>query len=106
MAQDRKKELLDFLDRRAFDPVIRTKENNFSGKNRAAAKHAKTATMKEKDRFHHYGSAEEVVVNFKRDLHSKAAKRVNKELESLHLPQLSDVQDEFYRLCERLKVAA
>jgi len=31
---------------------------------------------------------------------------VNRELEKLHLPQLSDVQDEFLSLCERLKVAA
>lgn len=63
MGPDRKKELLDFLDRKAFDPVIRAKEDNYSENNREAVKHVKAAIMKEKDRFHHYGSAEEVLLN-------------------------------------------
>ena len=57
--------------------------------------HVREATRAEIDRYRNYGSAEEVVTNFKRDLHSSAAKKVHNELKSLHLPTLDDIRDEF-----------
>ncbi|MBW7957928.1 MAG: hypothetical protein H3C68_08565 [Deltaproteobacteria bacterium] len=106
MAKDKKKELLNFLDRRAFDPILRARESDFPDSKKMALKDVQNATRKEKERFHKYGSAEEVVVNFKRDLHSGAARKVNSELETLGLPRLADVKDEFEDLGRKLGVAA
>ena len=55
------------------------------------------ATRAEIERFHNYGSAQDVVTNFRRDLDSAPAKRVHAKLRSLDLPTLNDVRDEFER---------
>lgn len=101
---DEKKKLLDLLDREAFDPILRAREEDYSGSDRKALQHAQTATRREKERFHHYGDADDVVVNFKRDLHSRQAVRVNEELTRLHLPRLIDIESDFFHLCDRLGV--
>ncbi|HYZ63161.1 MAG TPA: hypothetical protein VE650_11965 [Acetobacteraceae bacterium] len=90
MAQDKKKELVDFLERKAFDPVLHAKNGD-----KATLEHVQQATRAEIERYRNYGSAEEVVTNFKRDLHSSAAKKVHAELKQLGLPTLNDIRDEF-----------
>jgi TonB family protein len=57
-------------------------------------------TRSEQDRFRRYYSARDIVENYKSDLHSKTARRVNQELEALRLPTLSSVKDEFLRLAD------
>lgn len=105
MRQDEVKEkFLDLLDRKAFDPILRAREEDYSGSDLQALHHAQTATRREKERFHHYGGADDVVVNFKRDLHSRQAVRVNDELSRLHLPRLSDIEIDFFQLCDRLGI--
>ncbi len=52
-------------------------------------------TRSEKERFRHYRSAREIIDNYKSDLHSSTAKRVNSELEKLKLPTLPSVEHEF-----------
>ena len=47
------------------------------------------------ERYRGYRSADEWVTNFKRDLSSSAAKKVNAELRALHLPTIEDIRDEF-----------
>jgi hypothetical protein len=42
-------------------------------------------------------SASEILENYKRDLHSSTAKRVNTELEHPKLPTLPSVKDEFLK---------
>jgi hypothetical protein len=55
------------------------------------------ATRDEKNRYEHYGSAEEVVNMYKDDLHSGNAKPVNSKLKELGLPRLVDVKDDFMK---------
>jgi hypothetical protein len=44
------------------------------------------------------------VVNFKRDLDSEPAKKVHRELESLGLPTIVVIKDEFLKLARELHV--
>jgi hypothetical protein len=55
-------------------------------------------TKSEQQRFHGYKSAREVIDNYKSDLHSSTAKRVNRELEKLKLPTLPSVKDQSLKL--------
>ncbi len=95
-----KHELVSFLERKVFDRIMHASADKYSESERAKLKDVQTRTQSEKDRFHGYSSAQEVVENYKRDLHSAAAKRVNSELEALHLPTLASVKDEFLRLAD------
>jgi hypothetical protein len=94
MMRDAKNELVDFLVRRAFYPVLMAPRN---GPDKSKIDHVQNATRAEIDRFRSYESAEEVVLNFKRDLYSKPAKKINAELRALNLPVINDLQDEFER---------
>jgi hypothetical protein len=95
MATDKKRELVDFLVKKAFNPVLHAKADSRSGADKRKLEHVRDATRAEIERYRAYGSAEEVVTNFRRDLHSRAAKKVHAELQSLHLPTLGDIRDEF-----------
>lgn len=96
-----KQELVHFLDQRVFDPILRAKPDEYSGHDRDMLEHVQKATRTEKDRYHHYGSADDVIQNFKSDLHSSAAKKVDSELSRLKLPCLPDVKDEFLELAKK-----
>jgi hypothetical protein len=95
-----KQELIHFLEQRVFNPILRAKPDDYSNGDRAALEHVQKATTSEKDRYHRYGSADEVILNFKRDLHSAAAKKIDSELSRLKLPCLPDIKDEFLKLAE------
>jgi hypothetical protein len=90
-----KQELIHFLERKVFNPILQAKADDYSGDDRERLEHVQKSTESEKERYHHYGNAEEVVLNFKRDLHSEAAKKINAELSRLKLPRLPDIKDEF-----------
>lgn len=92
-----KEDLLRFLDSHVFTPILRKSPNDYSKADQDKLKDVQERTQTEKERFRSYNSAEEVVVNFKRDLHSEAAKPVNAELERLKLPTLSSVREEFLK---------
>ncbi len=92
-----KQELLHFLDKHVFDPILHASPDHYSQADRKKLKDVQDRTQSEKERFHHYGSAAEIVENYKRDLHSSTAKRVNTELEHLKLPTLPSVKDEFLK---------
>ena len=93
-----KQELLHFLDQRVFDPILRASDDKYSDAEKRKLKDVKDRTRSEKDRFHHYSSAKEIVDNYKSDLHSSTAKRVNRELEELKLPTLPSVEEEFTKV--------
>lgn len=95
MSKDAKQELVDFLIRKAFDPVLHAKPDGRSEAERKKLEHVQDATRAEIDRYKGYGSAKEVVINFKRDLDSSAAKKVHAELHALKLPILNEIRDEF-----------
>jgi hypothetical protein len=95
MTTDKKRELVDFLVKKAFDPVLHAKADGRSEADKRKLEHVRDATQAEIERYRDYSSAEEVVSNFRRDLHSRAAKKVHAELRSLHLPTLNDIRNEF-----------
>lgn len=93
-----KQELVHFLDRHVFDPILKASSHNTKGAEDRKLKDVQDRTRSEKERFHHYSSAREVIDNYRSDLHSKTAHRVNQELEALKLPTLPSVKDEFLKL--------
>lgn len=95
-----KQQLLHFLDQRVFNPILKASPKNKENSDDKKLKDVQDKTRTERDRFHHYSSAREIVDNYKSDLHSKAAHRVNQELEALKLPTLPSVRDEFLRLAD------
>lgn len=92
-----KQELLHFLDQHVFDPILRASPDRYSEADQRKLKDVQDRTKSEKERFRTYSSAREIIDNFKSDLHSSTAKRVNSELEKLKLPTLPSVKDEFLK---------
>jgi hypothetical protein len=92
-----KEDLRHFLDRRVFDPILRASPDNYSEADLKKLKDVQDRTRSEKERFHRYANAAEIIENYKRDLHSSTAKRVNRELEHLKLPTLPSVEEEFLK---------
>jgi hypothetical protein len=95
MAKDRKSELLSLVERSAFDPVLRAKPDGRSEADKATLAELQDKTRAEIDRYRAYDSAEDLLTNFKRDLHSTAAKKVHADLRRLDLPTIEDIRDEF-----------
>lgn len=105
MSSDARQKLVSFLERKAFEPVLRADAHRFHGAQREWLEHVQRATRAEIERFRNYGSAQEVVVNFRRDLTSEKAKQVHRELRALGLPTIEDVEQEFMELARSLKAA-
>jgi hypothetical protein len=99
-----KDELVAFLDRKAFDPVLHAKPSDVPQGKRAAPEDVQRATEAERERYHRYGSADEVIRMFEDDLNSEPAKKVHRKLSELGLPTLNDLRAEFEALAERLDV--
>lgn len=106
MAESAKDKLIRFLEQRAFDPVLKARPDRYSENERRKLDDVQRRTETEKDRFEHYGSARDVVVNFKRDLDSEPARKVHRELKDLGLPTIVDIEDEFLKLADELHVGA
>jgi hypothetical protein len=92
-----KDELVRFLDERVFNPILKASPERYSGKKQDDLKYVQDRTKSEQERFHKYGSADEVLRMYKDDVHSENAREVNRKLEELGLPRLADVRDEFER---------
>jgi hypothetical protein len=93
-----KRELLRFLDSRVFNPILKAKPEDYKESDRKALADVQGSTGSEQERFHGYKDTAEIVSNFKRDLHSETAKRINPELRRLKLPSLPSVKDEFLEM--------
>lgn len=103
-SRDSERKLLDFLDRQAFEPVLRADPAKFDDGQRAKLKDVQEATRAEQPRYHHYGSARKIVEMFKDDLTSEPAKKVHRELHQLGLPSLDHLRDEFAKLAEEMGI--
>lgn len=90
-----KDELVRFLDHKVFDPILNASADKYRGSQKDDLSYVQDRTKSEKQRYHNYGSADEVVRMYKDDLSSENAKSVNSKLKELGLPQLADVRDEF-----------
>ncbi len=95
LMSDTRRELAEFVIRKAFDPVLHAKPDGKSEADRRTLEHVQRATRAEIERYRKYGSAQEVATNFNRDLTSEAAKKVHAQLRHLHLPTIDDIKDEF-----------
>ncbi len=104
MARDAKHELVEFLVREAFDPVMQAKPAGRSEPEQRMLAEVQQATEKEVLRYRHYRSADEVFTNFRRDLTSTPAKKVHDKLHTLKLPTLHDVRDRFEEHAKSLGV--
>jgi|SRR3954452_21018345 len=93
-----KADLLRFLDQRVFNPILNASPDDYSENERLKLLDVQDRTRSERERFHHYSSAKDVIDNYKSDLHSSTAKRVNRELEELKLPTLPSVQRDFLKV--------
>jgi hypothetical protein len=89
------RELAEFVISKAFNPVMRAHPEGRSGADQKMLEHVQRATKSEIRRYRHYGSAQEIATNFRRDLSSPAAKKVHAQLRHLHLPTIEDIRDEF-----------
>ena len=104
MADRKKNELVRFLEERAFKPILNATPKGRSEADQKKLEHVQKATRAEIERFDKYGSAQEVMTNFRRDIGSEPAKRIHAELRSLGLPTINDLRDEFERRAEELGV--
>jgi hypothetical protein len=102
---DKREQLVHFLDEKVFDPVLKATESRYDESQKRKLSDVKRSTESEKRRFHDtYRTAKAVKSNYLSDLNSEIAKRKNKELEELGLPRMYQVREEFLKLCERLHV--
>jgi hypothetical protein len=92
-----KEHLLHFLDRHVFDPILRASADDYSEADKKKLEDVQNRTRSAKARFRGYASTGEIIENYKRDLHSSTAKRVNSGLERLNLPTLASVKEEFLK---------
>ena len=99
-----KEQLVEFLERHAFQPVLRAKDSTVPKGKQDELHDLQDRTKAEIERFHNYRTAEDVVTNFRRDLHSSKAREVHARLKALELPTLPDVRDDFEALAEKLGV--
>ena len=95
-----KTELLRFLDARVFNPILKASPGSYKESERKALEDVQSSTKSEKQRFHAYRNAQEAIDNYKSDLHSETAKRINAELKRLKLPSLPSVRREFLEMAE------
>ncbi len=104
MAQSDKERLVDFLERRAFKPVLGADKSDYSGDDQDKLEDVQSATRNEVERYHDYDSDKEVYRMFQDDLNSEEADEVNRKLKDLDLPRLCDIKDEFEAKAKELEV--
>src|SRR3546814_20903610 len=79
--EDVRRKLIDYLDERAFQPILGGRAEDFPESKRGKLEDVQRATKSERERFHGYRSARQVVDMYHDDLNSDAARKVNKELD-------------------------
>jgi uncharacterized protein (UPF0305 family) len=107
MAENKaRQKLLDFLDKKAFEPVLKASPDDYdSERDKEKLKEVQETTRSTQESYHkRYTTTEDVVKNFRSDLSSEPAKKVHGELRSLGLPTLPDIKDEFNRLVDELDI--
>lgn len=104
MTSNARRELVEFVVDKAFQPVMRARPDGRPDAERKMLSHVQDATRAEIKRYRHYRSATDVVTNFKRDLTSRAAKKVHAQLRRLRLPTIEDIKSEFEAKTRKLDV--
>jgi hypothetical protein len=106
MEEEKKRYLLDFLDRKIFDPVFEASPVQYSlERDRKMLEDVQRNAALERRKLHHdTRSAGEVRNIYLKDLYLETEGAIGRELEDLELPRLREVRDEFLGLCEDLEV--
>ena len=91
-------ELLNFLDKKVFHPVLNARYEDRSERDRKELQHVQQRVESEKARFHGYDSAERIVQMYKDQINTETERPANARLKDLGLPTLPDVREEFFRL--------
>lgn len=99
-----REQLLDLLDKKAFDPVLKASPNHYkSESDKQKLRDLQETTRHTQQSYHEkYTTAQDVRDNFRRDLSSEAAKKVHRELRDLGLPTVNDIKNEFEQLADQL----
>ena len=85
-AEERRTKLLDFIDKKAFDVILRTSAEKYTGKDRESFEFVRKKTENEKKKFHEvYKTAQDVRKNFLQNVHSRPALKLDGDLEHLGL---------------------
>lgn len=101
---DPRKQLVDYLDEHAFDPVLNASTEGMTDDELLDFEDVHRATESAKDRYHEYESAEKVKEMFEDDLQSDETGKVTRKLERLGLPTLPEVKVGFMELCDEFGV--
>jgi len=105
MANDKTKQLLDFIDKNAFDVVLKANPDKYSDEDKKKLEDIQRKTKNEQKQFHDdFKNPDDVKKGFLSDTRSEAAKKLDKELKHLKLPTLPDIKDDFMALCDKLGV--
>lgn len=107
MGEDQAKDrLLEFLNERVFDPVLTASAYNHDADDEARriVRDVQSAMRILKASYYRSTSSRDVVESFRSDMHSGVVQRVDSTLHDLGLPALSDVEQEFLQLAQRLGV--
>ncbi len=101
-----REQLLDLLDKKAFDPILKASPNAYkSEREKQQLRDLQEATQHTQQSYYQkYTTAQEARDNFRRDLSSTAAKKVHHQLHELGLPTLEDIKGEFEQLADDLGV--
>jgi hypothetical protein len=98
-------ELVAFLDRRAFEPILHMAPAGLDFEEQRTLEHVKVEVLHAMRRYHDEDmSAEEVRSRFLADLRAEAEPRVASALVHLELPRLPEIEREFLHLCDQLGV--
>lgn len=101
---EKQRKLFNWLDERAFQPILNADPADYSGDKKAKLKDVQQATRSERERYQNYSSAQDLYDNYEDDLDSDEAEKINRELDDLGLPKLSDFEKDFSRQAEEVGV--
>ena len=108
MQEDREKRqvLLEFLDSKAFDPVLEAMPEQYSSeRDRKMLEDVKKTIVTEKETFHKNDlTPEQVRQHFIREMYFETSGKLGKELEDLELPRLLQLREKFLQLCDELQL--
>ncbi len=105
MRNDERKQLLNFINDKAFNVIIKANPNKYKDEDKNKLEDIQRKTKNEQKQFHNdYKTAKEVKEGFLSDVRSESAKKINEELTHLKLPTLPGLKKDFIELCDKLGV--
>ena len=103
---DHKADLLSFLDRRAFTPILEADPAEYPEQDRQLLLDLQSRARLGRDRYYSsdISTAEQICAQFLHDLCTAEQRNLDRTLDRLRLPALPEIKGEFLALCERLGV--